>query len=356
MRHYILLTQCLGTCGVSEALHVLGDFCGLPARAIDDRVIEVVCEDSENVLRCASKITCARYVVREILSRSFNNEWEKLLESALNSLLSRYPYRPSRGIVKVRFDVYDPGQTLISYRQLVDLKLLSLLNSMECRIVPVKSIPDFYLWLGILGERIILGEIIQKFRGDRYKSREPHRRVYKRPFALTTPVARLLLNFSLKDMDSKGPFLDAFCGTGAILIEAALEGLYGVGVDILYDNIRGARRNAIQHGVYHLVDLIIADTGYIPLRSNSIAAAAFDPPYGRAAPCKGRDPQVLVRDALRRIMDTLKPSARAAFLCPRDFDHGLSEARDVCHIYVHSSLTRVLWITEKTVEQGGCRL
>lgn len=352
-RYYLLLTQCAGTCGIPEALHVLGDVCGLYTRIVERGIVETTCEDPVKLLKCSSRVLCVRYVVEEVSRHNLEGEWRKALEEALEAAAEVLLRRSStllakEGRVRVNVEVSDPAQRLgTSERVLIREKLLELLRARNARLLAVRTSPDLDMWVGILDKYLVVGVVLQKFRGDRYRSREPHRRVYRRPFALVPQVARLLFNFSLSSLP--GPFLDAFCGTGALLIEAALEGLYGVGVDIAYENIRGTRRNAMQHNVYHSIDLIIGDAAYLPFRNNSFAMAAFDPPYGRDASCKGNQPYPLLRKALERVVESLKMGSRAAFLSPGSDEYlALAEvAENICSIYVCSSLTRVLWVLKK---------
>lgn len=346
--YYLLLTQCAGTCGIAEALHVLGKVCGFQVRAFGQSIVGVVAENAEEVVKCASKVVCARGVVKEAYRGSLNERWDVTLEAAAEVLSRDLAANMAEKQVRVDVEVIDLTRSLkAAERALIAEKLLSALRARDSRLVTVRSSPDLLVWVGILGDYLAVGVFLQKFRGDRYKSREPQRRVYRRPFALVPQTARLLLNLSLNPLP--GPFLDAFCGTGSTLIEAALEGLYGVGVDIDYENIRGARRNTLQHGVYHLVDLIIGDASLLPFREEAFAMAAFDPPYGRAASCRGKQPYLLLNEVLDEVVASLKVGARAAFLSPGSEEYlALAESAErICSMYVHSSLVRVLWVIEK---------
>lgn len=348
-RYYLLLSQCVGDCGTAEALHVLGKVCGFRVEVAGQGVISIVSKNSENIVRCSSKLVCARCIVKEVYRASLSEGWDIALGAAAEVLSRELAMRASKERVGVDVEVSDVALRLsAAERALVAEKLISMLRARDNRLVTLRSTPDFHIWVGILSDYLSFGVILQKFRGDRYRSREPHRRVYRRPFALVPQVARLILNLSLNPLH--GPFLDAFCGTGATLIEAALEGFYGVGVDLDYENIRGARRNSLQHGVYHLIDLIISDAAHLPFRRDVFALAAFDPPYGRAASCKGRQPHLLLTEALERVLASLKPGARAAFLSPgsEEYSAVAESAERVCSIYVHSSLVRVLWVIEKS--------
>jgi len=207
----------------------------------------------------------------------------------------------------------------------------------------------FFLLVDFAREKAYWGEIFHSFRRDRFTYRSPEKRPYLQFSALSPKLALFLVNLSTQgpgESNETRTFLDPFCGSGSTLIEAALLGFYAVGVEIHYRPIRGARRNAIFHGLYEKVDLILSDASMLPLRANAVDATAFDPPYGRLASAKGRSPDETLKLALRRVKEALKKSGSCVFLYP--YKGANAELRDlgceeICWIREHSSLTRSVW-------------
>ena len=346
-RYYVVLSRCVGTCALEEFLNLASSSCKLRIREImADNVVEVEGE-SEEVLRCSSKAVCAREVVEEVSRVRFPAEGEEAWRALVGELAGRVAgvSNPERRLL-IRLEIFDPWRSAGSIqKQLIAEQVFLGLRSRGIRAVPVRGLADVHIWIGVFREHVSAGVVLQRFRGDRFLSRDPQRRSYRRPFALPSTISRMLFNLA-KGRPSSGPLLDAFCGTGSVLIESALEGVYSVGVDVLYENIRGARRNAVQYGVYHLIDLVIGDAEHLPFRERSFGSAVFDPPYGRAAPSKGERPDHLLRAALMQVVNLLKPGSSAAFLSPASEEYlSLSQfAESVCSIYVHSGLTRLVWV------------
>src|SRR5437667_7946252 len=75
-----------------------------------------------------------------------------------------------------------------------------------------------------------------------------------------------------------GTVLDPFCGTGGVLLEAAVLGLRGVGFDRERGMVRGSRTSLRSSA--DALDLAIADAGQLTLRPGSVNGIATDTRYG----------------------------------------------------------------------------
>ncbi len=183
---------------------------------------------------------------------------------------------------------------------------------------------------------------LAEYRRDRFKPRSPEKRVFFLSSALNPLSALLLINLSLTDESST--LLDPFSGTGSILIEGALMGLYSVGVEIDYRQARGALRNIRQYGLHGNVDIVLADSTHAPFRDGCFDALATDPPYGRYASTHKRSLEEIY-GALIELAGRVIERGRAVFFTPHWMtprcESGLREA---CSIYIHSDLTRRLWV------------
>ncbi len=208
---------------------------------------------------------------------------------------------------------------------------------------------EFFLLVDASRGKAYWGEYLHRIRRDRFTYRSPEKRPYTQFSALSPRVAIFLVNLSTLPTGVDGRqrrFLDPFCGSGSTLIEAALLGYYAIGIEIHYKPIRGARRNAIFYNLYENIDLILSDAARLPIRGSSIDAVAFDPPYGRLAPAKGRDPGEILKSALKGIREVLKQGGGCAFLYPsKTIDDELRSSgyTEVCKIFEHSNLTRSVW-------------
>ena len=202
------------------------------------------------------------------------------------------------------------------------------------------------------GDRISVYEAVVEYRRDRFKPRSPEKRVFFQSSALNPPTALLLLNIA-RGFGKR--VLDPFAGTGSVVIEAALSGSYSVGVEIDYRQVRGALRNLRQYGVHAYVDLVLGDSLFPPFRDGSFDAIATDPPYGRYASTKGRSVEEVYGGLLRLAKAVLK-GGRAAFFSPGNVEIREEKVREECSIYVHSGLTRRLWVYDagRRSDVWGC--
>jgi len=345
---YLEVSRCLDICGLSEAVTLAEKYCSCKVLGINEWLIKIFCESEETAMLCALRANCIRKVIREVAVLPWSNSGNSLPEEISVEVANiAGSLKKDDNILKLCIEFYDPrGKLCMNLREDIIRVILTMLRKRGIYAVFSRSLPEFTVWIGAL-DSVVLGVKLRSVRGDRFGPRAPGRRVYERPFALKVELARLLVNLS--SPSSEGPLIDPFCGTGSILIEAALEGIFAVGVDLNYDNVRGARRNALQLGVYHSLDIVLSDSELMPFRDRAFTAAAFDPPYGRAASSMKRDPALVLARVLDELKRVLKEGGKAAFLAPKGEEYSFLEslANKVCSIYVHSSLTRDVWLVDE---------
>ncbi len=111
-----------------------------------------------------------------------------------------------------------------------------------------------------------------------WKKRVATQRPFFKPVSLDPQHARLMINLT----GNNGPVIDPMCGTGGLLIEAAMMGFDCTGVDLDPEMVEGSKKNLQWCGGDAIVvrgdATQLADLGIGGFRS-----VCFDPPYGRNA-------------------------------------------------------------------------
>ena len=145
----------------------------------------------------------------------------------------------------------------------------------------------------------------------------------------TSPkVCRTLLN--LAGARPGETVLDPFCGTGTILMEAALLGMKCIGVDKDRNQVQGAKSNlkwlAQDLGQKLAYSIVVGDARNLSsLMSGQVDAVAFEPALGEVYKQKPERPRALeeirsltelYRDALTEIAKLLRSDGRVAMTLP----------------------------------------
>jgi 23S rRNA G2445 N2-methylase RlmL len=139
-----------------------------------------------------------------------------------------------------------------------------------------------------------------------------HDRAYQRshrPGALKPPVAAALLE--LAEVKPGHRLLDPCCGTGTILIEAALRGALAQGGDLEPEAIYAAGTNAAAAGV--ALELREMDVRALPHAAASVDRIVSNLPWGRQV-AAAADLTALYDRALAELARVLVPGGRMALL------------------------------------------
>lgn len=194
-----------------------------------------------------------------------------------------------------------------------------------------------------------------------FEGKKPHLRPFFSPGVIMPKIARALVNLSgVKDNEL---FLDPFCGTGGILIEAGMIGARIIGADVQDKMVKGTKENLKFFGLTG--DVIVSDVTELPLEDNSVDAIATDMPYGRSSLvsrsggtriAKSRpvfmERLYLYQDALDEIHRVLKPGRKAVIVSNSPSflylyrKHGFQLLEKYTY-RVHKSLSRYITILEK---------
>ncbi|MCD6357312.1 MAG: methyltransferase domain-containing protein [Thermoproteales archaeon] len=219
----------------------------------------------------------------------------------------------------------------------------------RCRIDLSK--PELIVKLVASAEAAVVGVLLLKPRGDRFRLRSSRFKPFTHPASLTPEDARILVNLAAAD----GRILDPFCGTGSILAEAVARGLEAVGVDLNEEMARGAWRNLKHFSCDALCDVLVSDARMLPFRESCFDAVAADPPYGRLAPTHGLELnsvyERLISESARVLRDRgslvfIKPEGSGVPRSLEKVGEGLKYLERY-PVYVHSGLTRVICLVPR---------
>lgn len=199
----------------------------------------------------------------------------------------------------------------------------------------------------ILSEKAVLGTLLSSIDRSAYETRNPQNKPFFYPGVLMPRVARALVNLS--GIKTGELFLDPFCGTAGILVEAGLVGAKVIGIDAQEKIVIGACMNLKAYGLNFV--LMEGDACRIPLKEATIDAVVTDPPYGRSAAILAESLEVLYSNALQEIQRVLKPGGIAVVVSDKEvLEYGKRAGLNVLEIYVqriHRSLTRIITVFQK---------
>lgn len=214
--------------------------------------------------------------------------------------------------------------------------------------IKVNLIQSDKTFLGIIiGEYFLFGSIIGR-RDIKLTLRRPHLRPFFHPSAMSTKLARCMINLSRARPGSF--FLDAFCGTGSNLIEASLMGSIVLGSDVDIEMVRGAFQNLCFSGVKEF-HLCVANAKALPFKY--FDSCASDPPYGRGSSTRGEDAVEVVKGFLENIFKVLASGNHICLAFPKEGtikEIGKSIGYDIRESHLvreHKSLTREVIVLRK---------
>lgn len=193
----------------------------------------------------------------------------------------------------------------------------SLLAPPNAEVLAIFSEEKLY----IARTRVVYDSMLQQYRDE------------SRPFVSseisTSPkICRTLLN--LAGARPGDTIIDPFCGTGTLLMEAAILEMKCIGVDIEGDQVQGARSNlkwlAKDLGTKLEYDIFRGDSRELSsLVKKQVDAVAFEPPLGpiyKKPPLRDeaektiKELTTLYRQALTEISSILRPDGRVAMTIP----------------------------------------
>lgn len=191
----------------------------------------------------------------------------------------------------------------------------------------------------VLSGSASVGRLLSRIDRSAYERRKVRYLPFNHPISIHPKFARALVN--LTGVGRGERLLDPFCGTGAVVAEAALCGCESIGTDISEKMIEGARENLSALGVE--ARLHRCDVGAIADAVGRVAGIATDPPYGRSTSTGGEPLGSLIGRAFGSFAEVLDTGSMLALalhepeMIAKADDFELLESH---RLRVHRSLTR----------------
>ena len=203
---------------------------------------------------------------------------------------------------------------------------------------------------GILTDnKLIFGLKLAEVPPKPFMERRPKNRPFFHPSAMPPKLARCMVNLARPKTGSL--VFDPFCGTGSIIIEAALTGCRVLGADIQRQMVKGSKANLAFFNVKP-EGLIVADAKNPPL--TKVDCVVADPPYGKSATTLKRTTKQIIEECLNAVYDMLNESGHVCMAAPKTVgitQIGISMGYKHVEshmVYIHRSLTREIAVFMKS--------
>jgi len=301
----------------------------------------------ETDLKCIEAIKNRAALTRLCGQEIFDCEAEtnKILRATRSACLEGVLKEGESFVVRIRrIKDYAPNvDSMFLERKLGEL----ILNETPKAKVNLKN-PD-KTFTGILTEeRFIFGAKLAEIPPKPFFERRPRKKPFFHPSAMPAKLARCMVNLAKPKVEEL--VLDPLCGTGSILIEAALMGCRVLGLDIQRRMARGSSKNLSYFNIKPEA-FIVADARNPPI--TKIDCVVTDPPYGRSATTLKRSTKQIVEEVLIAAKNMLDKGRRVCMAAPKTLNvgkigRGLGYKHLESHfVYVHRTLTREIAVFEK---------
>ncbi len=206
--------------------------------------------------------------------------------------------------------------------------------------------PNFKIRVIKVNEWYLCIQTYEKNKKDLESRRAPLRPFFS-PVSLHPKYARYIVNTSYTKKDDT--LLDPFCGTGGILIEAALTGRKIIGNDASLNMVMGAKLNLKYFDIKNAV-MYNQDINNLKLDKN-VDAIVTDMPYGRSSTLNKNDIQNLYKNSFEKFNEFLKPHGHCSIIINNldflEYSKKYFKINKTIPVYQHKSLTRFFIAMEK---------
>ncbi|MEJ5327182.1 MAG: TRM11 family methyltransferase [Candidatus Bathyarchaeia archaeon] len=207
--------------------------------------------------------------------------------------------------------------------------------------------PDKTFFGVLTSGKLVFGVKLAEIKPKTFSERRPRKKPFFHPSAMQSKLARCMVN--LAHAKEGKLLLDPFCGTGSMLIEAALIGCRVLGLDVQRRMAQGCRKN-LKHFDISPEGIIVTDARKLPL--TRVDCIATDPPYGRSATTLKSTTRQIVEDVLSSARLLLRKGQRICIASPKTLNIAqvglkLGYVHVESHFaYVHRTLTREIAVFE----------
>lgn len=201
----------------------------------------------------------------------------------------------------------------------------------------------------VVAEQAHVGALVGSVDRRALDARHVKHRAHFAPVSLSPRYARALVN--LAGVRAGDRVADPFCGTGGILLEAALVGASVYGGDLDPRMVEGARATLEELGVRGAT-IEARDVGELPeFAGGPLDAIVSDPPYGRSSTTNREEMTTLYDRFFAAAHAVLKPGGRLAFINAnaelRERAGRLFQPVEAHEQRVHRSMTRYWGVFER---------
>jgi tRNA (guanine10-N2)-dimethyltransferase len=206
--------------------------------------------------------------------------------------------------------------------------------------------PDFKIRV-IFIEKWYLCRLIYERDKKRFEDRRAPMRPFFSPVSLHPKYARYLVNTSGTIEDDT--VLDPFCGTGGILIEAAMLGRKIIGNDSALNMVMGTKLNFKYFKIenYKIYNIDIAKLTL----EKPVDAIVTDMPYGRSSGIDNHDIVELYKESFKKFSELLKIGGKCSIIINNiqflDYAKAYFNIQKIVPVYQHKSLIRQFVILSK---------
>jgi len=204
-------------------------------------------------------------------------------------------------------------------------------------------------FIGVLtSEKLVFGVKLAEIAAKPFVERRPRKKPFFHPSAMPSKLARCMVNLAHAKADEL--VLDPFCGTGSVMIEAALIGCRVLGLDIQRRMTKGCIKN-LRHFRITPEAVVMADARKPPI--TKVDHIVTDPPYGRSATTMKSTTKRIVEEALASAQSMLGEGQRICIASPKTLNIAcIGEELGYRHLgshfaYVHRTLTREIAVFER---------
>ncbi|WP_337860713.1 DNA methyltransferase [Ferroplasma sp.] len=206
--------------------------------------------------------------------------------------------------------------------------------------------PDFIIRV-IFMDKWYLCQLIYERNKKSFEERRAPMRPFFSPVSLHPKYARYLVNTS--GTVPGDTLLDPFCGTGGILIEAAMLGRKLIGNDSSLNMVMGTKLNFKYFGIenYKIYNKDITELSL----NYKVDGIVTDMPYGRSSEINNHDIVELYREAFVKFNELLKSGGKCSIIVNNlellDYAKKYFNIEKTVPVYQHKSLTRQFIILSK---------